>query len=44
MSYFRRSDDYRLMIDDKMALVFLYPIPTADVKEKNSFGLSCSKN
>ena len=44
MSYFRRNDDYRLMIDDKMALVHLYPNPSVDVKEKNSFGLSCSKN
>jgi hypothetical protein len=43
MSYFHSSDKYRLLIDDKMGLVFLYPNAGKDLKEHSTFGLSCSQ-
>lgn len=43
MSYFAAEDEIRLMIDDKMGLIYLYPIAGVDVKEENTLGLSCSK-
>lgn len=44
MSYFADSKKLRLMMDDKMGLVFLYPVAGVDMKEKANFGLSCSRN
>lgn len=41
MSYFSGDDNTRLMIDDKMGIVFLFPKDPAGAEEKNSFGLSC---
>lgn len=43
MSYFSAEEEIRLMIDDKMGLIYLYPISGIDVKEENTLGLSCSK-
>lgn len=43
MSYFSPEKEIRLMIDDKMGLIYLYPIAGVDVKEENTLGLSCSK-
>lgn len=40
MSYFSGADIYRLKIDDKMGITFLYPNET--IKEKSTLGLSCS--
>jgi hypothetical protein len=42
MSYFRDKDSTRLLIDDKMAMVFAYPDNAADSKESMTFGLACS--
>lgn len=42
MSYFSDSDEARLMIDDKMGLVYLFPKAGVDVKEQANFGLSCA--
>jgi hypothetical protein len=44
MSYFSDTSVYKLMIDDKMGLVYLYPKAGVDVKEKATFGLMCSRN
>ena len=42
MSYFYdRDDNTRLLIDDKMGLVHLYPKRGVDLKEKSTMGLSC---
>ncbi len=43
MSYHRSQDQFRLMIDDKMGLIFQYPKDGIDTKESSTFGLSCSK-
>jgi hypothetical protein len=43
MSYFRPSDLYRLAIDDKMGIVFLYPKDPAYAQEKPTLGLGCSR-
>lgn len=42
MSYFAKRDKQRLLIDDKMGLVYLYPKDGVDVQEKATFGLQCS--
>lgn len=42
MSYYARSNYHRLQIDDKMGLVFLYPVDPDSAREKATFGLSCS--
>lgn len=44
MSYFHSSKQYRLMIDDKMGLIHLYPEDGISLKEKPNFGLKCSKD
>jgi hypothetical protein len=44
MSYFRTKTNYRLMIDDKMGIVFQYPKAGVKVKETPTLGLSCAKN
>ncbi len=44
MSYFHPDDKFRLMADDIMGLVFLYPKSGVSIKEKSTLGLSCSKN
>lgn len=44
MSYFHSSSYFRLMTDDKMGLVYLYPNASANTKEVNTYGLSCAKN
>lgn len=43
MSYFRPANNIRLMIDDKMGMIYLYPNDSNASNEQNSFGLSCSK-
>lgn len=43
MSYFNPQDKFRLQTDDKMGLVYQYPKSGVNVKEKNNFGLQCSK-
>lgn len=42
MSYFHDRDKIRLMVDDKMGLVHLYPKDGYDLDEDPTFGLSCS--
>lgn len=42
MSYFHDPEEIRLMIDDKMGLVHLYPKDGYDLDEDPTFGLSCS--
>lgn len=42
MSYFHGPDETRLMIDDKMGIVHLYPKDGYDLDEDPTFGLSCS--
>jgi hypothetical protein len=43
MSYFRRSEDIRLLIDDKMGIIYLFPTDESAAKEKSTYGLSCAK-
>jgi hypothetical protein len=43
MSYFHSSTNFRLMIDDKMGLSYLYPNSGVDLKEQNTYGLQCTK-
>lgn len=43
MSYFNSEENFRLTTDDKMGLIFQYPKSGVNVKEKNTFGLQCSK-
>lgn len=42
MSYFRDEDKTRLDIDDKMAMIFMYPDNPAEAKESMTFGLACA--
>lgn len=44
MSYFTNKDEIRLLIDDKMGLVHLFPKDGYDLDEKPTLGLSCSFN
>jgi len=44
MSYFTNDHNIRLLIDDKMGLVHLFPKSGYDLQEKPTFGLSCSFN
>ena len=44
MSYFRESSPNRLLIDDKMGIIHIYPSDASAAKEKDSLGLSCAKN
>ncbi|MGB0454120.1 MAG: matrixin family metalloprotease [Bacteriovoracaceae bacterium] len=41
MSYYARSSDVRLLMDDKMGLTYLYPIDAGAGHEKSTYGLSC---
>lgn len=43
MSYFADPDDMRLLVDDKMGIIFLFPKNKAAVKEESTFGLSCGR-
>ncbi len=43
MSYFRPDDKIRLMSDDKMGMIFIYPNDPSAAKESNTFGLSCAR-
>lgn len=44
MSYYYTSrPNIRLQIDDKMGLVYLYPVDPSAAKEQATFGLSCSR-
>lgn len=43
MSYHRSQDKYRLMIDDKMGIIYQYPKDGINTKETSTLGLSCSK-
>lgn len=43
MSYFHSEKEFRLLLDDKMGMIFLYPTDASKAKESNSLGLSCSK-
>ena len=44
MSYFTDSDEIRLLEDDKMGLIYLYPVDKNAAKETHTLGLSCSRN
>jgi len=43
MSYFTIDNVNRLLIDDKMGVVFLYPTDENAAKESATFGLSCAR-
>ncbi|MBF0314141.1 MAG: matrixin family metalloprotease [Oligoflexia bacterium] len=43
MSYFYNGKYLRLMADDKMGLIYLYPENKSDSKETPTYGLSCQK-
>jgi hypothetical protein len=43
MSYFN-DDVFRLQIDDKMGIIYLYPTDPSKAKEKATFGMSCSRD
>ncbi len=42
MSYYSSKDFLRLQIDDKMGIVYLYPVYAKNAKETPTFGLSCA--
>lgn len=42
MSYFSGTDIIRLQAEDKAAISYLYPGTEADVKMKDTFGMSCA--
>lgn len=42
MSYHHKADEIRLMIDDKIGLVHMFPMGGYDLDESPNFGLSCS--
>jgi hypothetical protein len=43
MSYhYDREENMRLMIDDKMGIISIYPQPGLDLEENSTLGLSCS--
>ena len=44
MSYFADSELYRLQLDDKMAMAFLYPKDSSAAAEEVNFGMSCSRS
>jgi hypothetical protein len=44
MSYFSDPNDIRLKMDDKMGIIFLFPVDKAKATEKNTWGLSCSRS
>lgn len=44
MSYFSDPDDIRLKMDDKMGVIFLFPVDKAKAKEEATWGLGCSRN
>ncbi len=41
MSYNHDDDEYRLLLDDRMAMVYLFPKAGIDLEESPSYGLSC---
>ncbi len=43
MSYYRRNGDIRLLMDDKMGIIYLFPKDKTASEEENTWGLSCSK-
>jgi hypothetical protein len=43
MSYYTYSDKVRLQIDDKMAMIFLYPKDKSAAAEDATFGMSCAR-
>jgi hypothetical protein len=43
MSYYSSGDVYRLQIDDKMAIIYLYPVDPARAREDSTLGLACSR-
>lgn len=43
MSYYADRNLVRLQIDDKMGLVYLYPIDPAKAQEEATLGLACSR-
>jgi hypothetical protein len=43
MSYYSSRDTVRFQIDDKMGLIYLYPIDSSAASEDNTFGMSCSR-
>lgn len=44
MSYFSDPDDIRLKMDDKMGIIYLFPVDKAKASEKSTWGLSCSRS
>ncbi len=43
MSYFYNEEAYRLAVDDKMGIVFLYAKNSSDAQEKPTLGMSCAR-
>jgi hypothetical protein len=43
MSYFVDSNISRLQVDDKMGIVYHFPVDPSDVSESPTLGLSCAK-
>lgn len=44
MSYFSNpTENYRLQMDDKMGLIYLYPVDPSAAKEDSTLGLSCAR-
>lgn len=43
MSYFKSDSTIRLQIDDKMGLVYLYPVNPDDATEVATYGMSCAR-
>jgi hypothetical protein len=43
MSYYTSKDVYRLQTDDKMGLIYIYPVDASKAREENTLGLSCAK-
>jgi hypothetical protein len=43
MSYFHGEDIFRLAADDKMGLIYLYPVNSGRATESGTFGLSCAR-
>lgn len=43
MSYYSDPEDYRLQMDDKMGIIYLYPKDSDMAREDATLGLSCSR-
>lgn len=43
MSYYTKGDSIRLLLDDLMGVIYLFPIDPGAAEEEPSYGLSCSQ-